>query len=197
MKKKSVLLTVSLLSVGVTLGAVALTNSFGELLLNAEGETPITHTVEFALTDFHVGQYDEDYTLYPISFIKEDAITDSQGNKYDVASDDFYGLTYSGSYFSCFGTGYTFGGDQFISFTSNPPEAFSLQFTLLSRADLDFDKSIVSYTVDGAYNNIKIGDNYVNNPDGTTSYTFYKYFSNVKGKEIKITNVKLVFSCIQ
>ena len=198
MKKKAVLLTSSVAAVGLAIGALTLSGSLGALELSAGSGVSKTHTFSFEISDLTPGDYNSDCYAYPLSFYEENAIQDSSGNYYEIKSVDFDPVMFGGSYIYCGEDEPTFGGSQFISFVGNY-QSFNFEFSLINRATVDYDKSVVSLTVDGEYENVKINPDYNDVGDERTTYSFYaEFYSNYYyEKTIKITEVKLVFSCIQ
>ncbi len=185
-KKKSKILLISSLVAVASIGTVSLSllsNNEAFKLEAGSGEN-YTHTVFF--TSCTPSAYDEDNYRYDVSV--SSTIKDKDENSYSIESVD--------SCIWCDKNAVKFNEGGLIKIASYDGETVYFQFDLIDRATVDLDKSVVSYTVDGEYGNEKF-TGYDGGVEGRTSYYAEPYLYSYFGEEIIITEVKLVFTCVQ
>ena len=190
MKKKSILILTATVTSSIALATTLLVSNGQLLSLSGGTGEEVKHTVIFDGSTVSASAYDEDYYCYNLTFEKKDAITDADGNKYDLISVD------DEAYFTTSDGEMTFGGSSILSFQSEGWESFYVTFRIINRANVDLEKSVISYTVDGGYANVKF------TKGGAIDSKYNSYTASVSGapyygKTIVITEVKLVFTCLQ
>ncbi len=198
MNKKSKLLALSLLTSTLCVGVTALLARGGSNLINlraGSGESK-THTITFKTVTVD-GSYDSNKYCYYMSF--DGQVQDSDGNMQPLNSIDGHGYTYLTCSQGAIVFNKTIEDKTYPIYieSSAGEEVFYVSFNIIQKASFDLDKSVVDYYVNGAYRNVKF-ENYgeVDKEGYNTVQASFDCYSDY-GKEIKIEQVKLVFSCIQ
>ncbi|MBQ7250882.1 MAG: hypothetical protein IJS37_06035 [Bacilli bacterium] len=189
-KNRTIFLGVAAGVMALAVGAFALSANSGALAIFAEPVLTPTHTIVLDGSNMQVGTYDENYYAYPLHFHGDKVI----GGLYDFDTADSKGddlLTYIIGAEDSF----SFGANGHIAeFTSAGWECSFITFKLEDRAVIDFDKSVVNYSINGVYQNVK-PDYALAKEEG---YIFYEFsldcYSNF-GDEIIIDSIKIVFHC--
>ena len=196
MNKKSKLLALSLLTSALCVGVTALLARGGSNLISlraGSGESK-THTITFNTVSVD-GEYDSSNYRYHLSF--DGQVKDSDGTIQPLNSID------SETFLTCSSEAVVFNKKiDDITYpiyidSSDGGEVFCVSFNIIQKASFDLDKSVVDYYVNGSYKNVKF-ENYgeVDEEGYNTVQASFDCYSDY-GKEIKIEQVKLVFSCIQ
>ena len=191
MNKRLLTISVVALSAATIFGVIGLTVNYQNIGLLAKENTN-DYTITFNGSNVIADAYDSTNYVQPFSLHKDNAI---QG-KYDMDTYDFIPADTFGTYY--FGDDIaTFNNDgHIVEFTSQAWEEIYIIFDIINYAEVNLDKSVISYTVDGVYHNEKF-DNYGGSdihPGFNTHIACFDCYSYY-GKEIVVTEVKLVFSC--
>ena len=192
MNKKLLTITTAILTSTVLVGTIAIFGVNHQNISLFAKEDTNDYIITFDGSNVNPGTYDGDNYVQPFSLHKTNAI---QG-KYDmdtydyILSDDF-GTHYYGDDIASFNN-----NGHIIEFTSQASESIYIIFDIINYANVDTDKSVISYTINGAYNNAKFEDYGGSDihPGFNCYIATFDCYSHY-GKEIVVTEVKLVFSC--
>lgn len=193
MNKKVFYLTATFASIGVVAASLSALSAKAPFIALG-GEDNHNHTVIFTGENVASGAYDEESYAQPFSLSKTGAIVVSDTEKYDIASYDFDPDIYDGTYAYAAEGAVTFGTDGAIAtIESCKSEIINITFALVEYANVDDGKSVVSYTVNGEYENVAF-----ELKDYDDDFWYYGAAVNTSshyGAKVQITQVKLVFSC--
>ena len=200
MKKKSVILTLTVGCASLSAFALALTSQSGFATLFAKTRSPRTHLIQFTPDELKdLGLDDEDHGYHNFRLQRLNAFKDVTGTDYNLSSVDgstyFY---YSGELYEM-----EVGGDHFLSFVCYEQEHIGFQFKFkgayltensyfeLSREyyDEDLEQDVNEYLGQVTYTNSSAAE------DGYTYYTFFHYFSDNYSETIYIDSFQLEFTC--
>ena len=185
-KKKLCLLTTTI-ALAAVVGCATFSN-LNNVNFSAFGTTDNhNHTVIFSGSDVTPDSYDGGSYQQCFSLSKNNSIVVNDSEKYGLAS--FDGFTYyMGSDIV------TWGGTNIATIEESEGfESFTFYFELVDRANLDLDKSVVDYYVDGKYQNVKFELD-TDDPGFNYYAAEFNCYSDY-GKKIEVKQVKLVFSC--
>ncbi len=195
MKKKILLLT-TLAVASITLVSAGVVSLFAneQYKVTAGGDTN-DYTIIFTAEDVYNVTPDSGGWMTYFDLFKEDAIVVGS-NKYDIQSqeyvyDDNLGTNVMGDVDNV----KIKSNNHIVEIESSQYEAIEIGFTLVERATIDLDKSVLQYQIDDnapVYLKITDGGEY------GTGYHYYSFsfdlYSNY-GSSLVVDSVKLVFSC--
>ena len=195
MKKKALCITTIIASIGFAASVFVLAGKTPSTVLGVNDSR--THTVTFNHENVEVGAYQEEHWRRPFTLSKADAIEGSDGEKYGLASVDYFEEEGIGTFVFCDEGAVEFATDgAILTIASCDYESIFVTFALVDYATLDESKSVLSYTLNGVYHNAKF------EAEETLDETYggHHYSASVDtysdfGKTLQVTEVKLVFSC--
>lgn len=189
MNKKIFGITAPILAIA-SLACIAIANKENKNIgLFADGLTN-DYIITFNGSNVSTDSYDSANWVQPFSLQKTNTIQD----KYDIKSVDFVLADWSGTYY--YGDNIaTFGTDgNIIEFVSQGYEYVYVSFSMVNYANVDLSKSVISYTVDGNYQNETFEFKGAVDEKFDNYEAYFDCMSHYE-KPIKVTEVKLVFSC--
>ena len=196
MKKKKILLLTSIASIALfSAAAIVFSTQKSSSKLSA-GDDTNDYEIVFTSSDLTSHNYDDDNYVYKFTVGAEKII----GGSYDLFTKEF-DVDWSGTYLylkNPTSTNPTFGsGSIFTCTPTSNDDCFNVMFDILYRADFSLTKSHIGLFIGSSteMTNIPFDLSYYDAPDGHIYYDAPVSLASYYGSQVRLAEIKLVFSC--